>query len=107
MDRYLLEKPGAVSPDQQTDDAQLIAQTGDRHERAVLQEFRSSGRQIVEIPRNNVALARSETLSAMAAKVPIIYQAALEAQPFFGYTDFLLLDASGRYEVWDTKLARS
>lgn len=50
MDRYLLEKPGAVSPDQQTDDAQLIAQTGDQHERAVLQEFRSSGTQIVEIP---------------------------------------------------------
>ena len=27
--------------------------------------------------------------------------------PFFGFTDFLLFDESGRYQVWDTKLARS
>ena len=107
MDRYHLENPGAVTPDDQTGDEQLIAQTGDQHERAVLQEFRSSKAQVVEIARDNFALARCETLSAMAAKVPVIYQAALEVGPFFGYTDFLLLDASGRYQVWDTKLARS
>ena len=107
MDRYHLENPGAVSPDEQTDDEQLIAQSGDQHERAVLQEFRSSETKVVEIPRDNFDLARRETSSAMAAQVPIIYQAALEAGPFFGYTDFLLLGASGRYQVWDTKLARS
>ncbi|MEP7153950.1 MAG: TM0106 family RecB-like putative nuclease, partial [Nitrospira sp.] len=107
MDRFYLENPGAVSPDEQTDDEQLIAQSGDQHERAVLQEFHSSETQVVEIPRENFHLASHETLSAMAAQVPIIYQAALEAGPFFGFTDFLLLGASGRYQVWDTKLARS
>ncbi len=107
MDRYHLENPTAVTPDESTDDAQLIAQSGDQHERAVLQEFRSSETQVVEIPRDNFDLARRETLSAMAVQVPIIYQAALELGPFFGYTDFLLLDESCRYQVWDTKLARS
>ena len=28
MDRYYLENPGAVTPDEETEDAQLIAQTG-------------------------------------------------------------------------------
>ena len=107
MDRYHLENPGAVTPDEPTQDEELIAQTGDQHERAVLQEFRSSETQVVEIPRDNFDLARRETLSAISAQVPIIYQAALESGPFFGYSDFLLLDASGRYQVWDTKLARS
>ena len=107
MDRYHLESPGAVSPDEQTDDAQLIAQSGDQHERAVLQEFRSSEAKVIEIARDHFDQARRETSSTIAAEVPVIYQAALEAGPFFGYTDFLLLDESGRYQVWDTKLARS
>jgi predicted RecB family nuclease len=28
------------------------------------------------------------------------------ASPFAGFADFLILDGSGRYQVWDTKLAR-
>ena len=107
MDRYHLEYPGEVSPDEQTDDQKLIAQSGNQHERTVLQEFRASEAKLVEIPRDNFDLARRETLSAMEAKVPVIYQAALEIGQFFGFTDFLLFDESGRYQVWDTKLARS
>ena len=45
MDRYYLENPGAVTPDEETEDEKLIAQTGDQHERAVLDEFKSSDRQ--------------------------------------------------------------
>ncbi|MCA9473913.1 MAG: hypothetical protein KC594_17765, partial [Nitrospira sp.] len=43
MDRYALENPGAVTPDEETEDGRLIAQTGAQHERAVLDEFKSSG----------------------------------------------------------------
>jgi len=84
MDRYHLEHPDAVTPDDATEDEALIAQTGDQHERAVLQEFRSSATSVVEIPRTNFGVARTETRAAMAAKVPVIYQAALQREPFSG-----------------------
>ncbi|MCC2643540.1 MAG: uncharacterized protein K0S45_3953, partial [Nitrospira sp.] len=108
MDRYHVEHPGAVTPDEATDDEALIAQTGDRHEQAVLEEFTLSVAGLVKIPKHNFVVALAETRSAIKFKVPIIYQAALESEPFSGFADFLILDESaGRYQVWDTKLARS
>ncbi|MCA9468053.1 MAG: hypothetical protein KC643_21780, partial [Nitrospira sp.] len=107
MDRYALENPGAVTPDEETEDVHLIAQTGAQHERAVLAEFKSSSLTLVEISTNDPVLARAQTQSTIHAKVAIIYQAALEHGRFAGFADFLLLDESGRYQVWDTKLARS
>ncbi|MEX2493265.1 MAG: TM0106 family RecB-like putative nuclease, partial [Nitrospirales bacterium] len=107
MDRYAIENPGAVIPDEETEDAHLIAQTGVEHERTVLDEFKSSDARLVEVPKYDPVVARTTTISAISAKVPIIYQAALEHARFAGFADFLLLDASGRYQVWDTKLARS
>ena len=107
MDRYCLENPGAVTPDQETEDEKLIAQTGDQHERVVLGEFKSATVNLVEIPKDDFATARTNTLAAISAKAPIIYQAALESGRFAGFADFLMIDASGWYQVWDTKLARS
>ncbi|MCA9500805.1 MAG: TM0106 family RecB-like putative nuclease, partial [Nitrospira sp.] len=107
MDRYALENPGAVAPDEETEDGQLIAQTGAQHERAVLDEFKSSGANLVEISRTDPSVAGTTTISAINTKTPIIYQAFLEHEPFAGFADFLLLDETGRYQVWDTKLARS
>ena len=107
MDRYYVEHPGAVSPDQDTDDARLIAQTGEAHERAVLAEIKSSAVELIEIPKIDFTSARARTLAAIQARVPVIYQAVLHSESFAGYADFLMLDHAGRYEVWDTKLARS
>ncbi|HBP86344.1 MAG TPA: helicase, partial [Nitrospiraceae bacterium] len=107
MDRYALENPGAVTPDEETEDGQLIAQTGAQHERAVLDEFKASGANLVEIPRTDPSVARTTTISAINANVPVIYQAFLEHEPFAGFADFLLLDESKSYQVWDTKLAHS
>ncbi|WP_447965011.1 TM0106 family RecB-like putative nuclease [Nitrospira sp. Ecomares 2.1] len=107
MDRYALDNPGAVTPDEETEDGQLIAQTGAQHERAVLDEFKASVANLVEIPRTDPVIARTTTLSAINAKVPIIYQAFLEHEPFAGFADFLLFEETGQYQVWDTKLARS
>jgi predicted RecB family nuclease len=107
MDRYSLENPGAVIPDEETEDERLIAQTGEKHERAVLDEFKLSGVNLVEVSKHDPVVPQTTTISAISDKVPIIYQAALEHGPFAGFADFLLLDESGRYQVWDTKLARS
>ena len=51
--------------------------------------------------------AGKQTLAAIESKAPVIYQAALQSGPFAGYADFLMLDQASRYQVWDTKLARS
>jgi len=96
MDRYYLENPGAVAPDEETEDEKLIAQTGNQHERAVLDEFKSSAANLAEVPKDDPVVAWTKTLSAINAKAPIIYQAALESGQFAGFADFLTLDASGR-----------
>lgn len=107
MDRFHLENPGAVTPDEKTEDQKLIAQTGDQHEQSALNEFSISTPGLVVIPKDDFGAARAATLSALRAKAAIIFQAALADGPFAGYADFLILDAKGRYQVWDTKLARS
>ncbi len=107
MDRYYLENPRAVTPDEATEDEQLIAQTGELHEQAVLEEFKASAVGLIEVPKNDFTSARAHTLAAIQAKAPVIYQAALHSGQFAGFADFLLLDESQRYQVWDTKLARS
>lgn len=107
MDHYLIENPGAMTPDDEAAGAKLVMQTGIEHERAVLAEYRASVARLVEIPTANPARAHTETLAAIAGKAPIIYQAALEAERFAGFADFLSLTPSGAYQVWDTKLARA
>ncbi len=107
MDRYYLENPGAVTPDEDTEDERLIAQTGQEHERTVLEELKAAAAAVVEIQTNNPATAREHTLSAILAKSPVIYQATLHNGQFAGFVDFLMFDKTGRYQVWDTKLARS
>lgn len=107
MERYLLENPGAVVPDQDTEDRKLVAQTGMQHEDSVLQELKLATPGLVEIHKSSFASAQAETLSAISAKAPVIFQAALQAGAFAGYADFLILDSAGNYQVWDTKLAQS
>ncbi len=107
MDRYYLENPDKISLDEETEDQKLIAQTGNQHELDMLEEFKTAGIKVAEIEKNDPATARSQTFSAIKAKSPIIYQAALEDGQFAGFADFLVLDGSEKYQIWDTKLARS
>jgi len=107
MDRYQLERPGAVEPDERTEEDALIAKTGAQHERAVLEEFRTFKIRMVEISARDFPRALAQTKAAVTDKIPVIYQAALEEGEFSGFADFLLLDPNGEYQVWDTKLARS
>src|SRR5437763_189202 len=109
LDRYELENPGVLTRDEQTEEEKLLSRTGDEHERSVLTEYKASGSVLVEIAKdeNDFVAAYKATLAAINDKAPIIYQAALQDGSFAGYADFLKLDAPGKYEVWDTKLALS
>jgi predicted RecB family nuclease len=106
LDRYYLENPDAIAPDKQTEEEELLSRTGDKHEQSVLSGYKAST-SVIEIPKGNFATAHAATLAAIKDKTPIIYQAALRDGLFAGFADFLSLDGSGKYQVWDTKLALS
>jgi predicted RecB family nuclease len=107
MDRYHLENPGAIVPDEDTEDQKLVAQTGDQHEQRALNEYKRSAPGVVEIARDHFDVVCAQTLAAITSGASIVYQAGLQQGVFAGYSDFLILDANGRYQVWDAKLARS
>ena len=107
MDRYFLEHPDAAAPDELSAEERLIAETGQAHEQTVLADLKAAPAAVVEIQGRNLAEACEHTIAAIQSQAPIIYQAALQSGPFAGYADFLMLDQAGRYQVWDTKLARS
>jgi predicted RecB family nuclease len=106
LDRYYLENPEGIAPDKQTEEEELLSRTGDKHEQSVLGGYKAST-SVIEIAKGNFATAHAATLAAIKDKAPIIYQAALQDGVFAGYADFLKLDTSGKYQVWDTKLALS
>lgn len=107
MDRYHLEFSDALSPDPDTEDERLIAETGDKHEADVLADFRNTCPNLVEIPGDDFSTARTLTLTAFAQRAPVVYQAALDWDRFAGYADFIELGPKDQYQVWDTKLARA
>src|SRR5512145_2000832 len=107
MDRYYLEYPDAVTPDETSAEDKLIAETGQAHERTVLADLKAATVGMIEIQGRSLVEACEQTRTAIRSQACIIYQAALQSGQFAGYADFLMLDQSGRYEVWDTKLARS
>ena len=107
LDRCHVEGDRAVVPDEDTADQKLLAQTGDAHEASVLAEFNTSTPGLVKVPKEDFKEARAKTVSSIKEKAPIIFQAALEHENFAGFADFLILDPSGKYQVWDAKLAHN
>ncbi len=106
MDRYYLERPDGVMPDELSEDQALIIQTGHLHELNVKTEFAAAGFTITDLSLFGPDEALEKTKAAVAAKEPIIYQAALRADNFAGLADFVILEGD-KYHIWDTKLARS
>ncbi|WP_336852443.1 TM0106 family RecB-like putative nuclease [Sinomonas albida] len=96
------------------------ARLGDRHEIAVLERFRAQygpwrpGQpggvaeiEPAETMERSVLLAKhAESLSALHSGADVVYQAGFFDGVFHGRSDFLVRQPSGRYEVFDTKLAR-
>ncbi|HET6499994.1 MAG TPA: TM0106 family RecB-like putative nuclease [Amycolatopsis sp.] len=96
--------PGAPRPGSGTD--QLAARHGRAHEEATLTRLRAERRVVVEIDDRDPVAAAAATGEALASGAPVIYQAVFHDGDFSGRADFLLRDEQGRYEVYDTKLAR-
>ncbi len=110
MDRLHLEVPDRAAPDAASAEEQILWKKGLEHEHALLDQLKSSGRDVCEIPDKGDR--RKGTEAAMRAGREIVYQAKLECPPFAGFADFLER-VPGRsklgdfhYTVSDTKLAR-
>ncbi len=100
--------------------ADLIAEKGDEHEQAFLEQLGAEGRQIESIPLGftpetgpDFDRAAELTVAAMRAGADVIYQATFCRDGWRGRSDFVIRverpsDLGGwSYEAWDTKLARS
>ncbi len=102
---------GRIEPPPVTTDEMLerAARLGDRHEQRFLEQLRSRVT-VVEIPRPDRSTDPSEvvelTTAAFARNAAAVYQAAFFDGRFLGYADFIVRNREGRYEVYDTKLAR-
>src|SRR6516165_3442289 len=109
LDRYHLENPDAITPDEETGEEKVLSQAGDQHERAVLSEYKASVSHLVQIAKDEgqFDLAHAATVTAIRTRTPIIYQGALQDLVFAGYADFLTIDTFAKYQVWDTKLSLS
>jgi len=107
LDRFHLENPGAITPAADSAEDQLLSRSGDEHEQSVVRQLIEEKPGLVEIPKHDFEAARQQTLTALEQRAPVIFQAALSSGSFAGYADFLILDAEGCYQVWDSKLARS
>src|SRR5680860_733335 len=107
MDRYHLECPGELEPDEATEDQLLIMKSGLEHEAEVLAEFRLQLPDMVEVTAKDFDVAYEETLAAFASAKPLVYQAALKSENFQGHADFVERDAAGRACCWNSNLARS
>ena len=122
LDEKLGRAPKADFPD---DEMQKRAgELGDRHEQTVLASLvakygewdasRGSGVYSLERGQNlrgELQAKHAETELALRSGADVVFQATFFDGEFLGYADFLVNEAAGtgspgRYEVWDTKLAR-
>jgi uncharacterized protein len=122
LDEKLGRSPKAVF---EADEMQVRAgELGDKHEQTVLASLiakygewdasRGAGVYSLERGQNlrgELQARHAETELALRSGADVVFQATFFDGEFLGYADFLVNEAAGtgspgRYEVWDTKLAR-
>ncbi|MEV7473861.1 TM0106 family RecB-like putative nuclease [Pseudarthrobacter oxydans] len=122
LDEKLGRAPKAEFP---ADEMQVRAgELGDRHEQTVLASLvarygewdASRGAGVYSLERGpnlrgDLQARHAETELALRSGADVVFQATFFDGEFLGYADFLVNEAAGtgspgRYEVWDTKLAR-
>lgn len=122
LDEKLGRTPKAQFP---VDEMQKRAgELGDRHEQTVLASLvakygewdasRGTGVYVLERGQNlrgELQAKHAETELALRSGADVVFQATFFDGEFLGYADFLVNESAGtgnpgRYEVWDTKLAR-
>lgn len=113
MDRLKLQGDDRATPDLPDESIRILQERGVKHEMSYLQNLRSTGANVREIPAD-YSTGIDLTLQAMQDGCDYIYQAQLYLQPFFGKCDFLkkcssipspALGISWSYVPCDTKLA--
>lgn len=122
LDEKLGRSPKAEFPDDVMQ--RRAGALGDKHEAKVLAGLiaqygewdaaRGSGVYSIERGENSrggLAAKQAETELALRAGADVVFQATFFDGEFLGYADFIVNEAAGtgvpgRYEVWDTKLAR-
>jgi predicted RecB family nuclease len=109
MDRLYLECPDCVTPDERDDELQLYADAGITHEAKFVQQLEKDGKDLCWVQGDNRDAVGEMTRSAIVEGREVIFQAYLSLPPFAGYADFLARVSTNptRYEVWDTKLAKT
>jgi len=104
------------APHVANEEAELLRQKGEAHERDFLERLRAEGRTVVEIglgDRWDFESAATCTADAMRAGADVIYQATFVNGPWRGCADFLLKTpgttklGTWGYEALDAKLARA
>ncbi|NTF95998.1 TM0106 family RecB-like putative nuclease [Rhizobium rhizogenes] len=99
-------------PREDSDDAALLQKQGDAHEAAHLEKLKASGVSVIEVARSNLADDAQATRAALASGPQIVFQGALLADNWGGWSDFLERVerpsdlGTFSYEVTDTKLKR-
>ncbi|MFS0730062.1 TM0106 family RecB-like putative nuclease [Curtobacterium sp. 1P10AnD] len=105
---------GEPLPEVHDDMLERTARLGDQHELDYLDILKQS-HEVVEFDRPEpagYAAAAQAALDGMRAGADVLYQptfhrpAAPDAPGFIGFADFIIRNAAGEYEVYDTKLAR-
>ncbi|WP_018680614.1 TM0106 family RecB-like putative nuclease [Actinokineospora enzanensis] len=101
--------PGAPRPGPGPD--RLTVKYGREHELSTLGKMRGQVDAVVEIDTRDPVTGAAETADALRSGAPVVYQAVFHEDELgdagmSGRADFLQRDADGRYEVYDTKLAR-
>lgn len=124
--RVLDEKLGRAAKAEFPPDEMRVraGELGDRHEQTVLDSLvarygtwdASRGAGVYSLERGNTVRGElqakhAETELALRSGADVVFQATFFDGEFLGYADFLVNEAAGtglpgRYEVWDTKLAR-
>jgi uncharacterized protein len=109
-----LRNIGEEPPEAHDANLDLLARKGDEHEHNCLGSFRTADKQVEIIDKHGTIDQRlAATRSAMQSGVEVIYQGALSADGWLGFSDFLTrvptqtrLGEFG-YEISDAKLSRS
>lgn len=104
----------APDPREDDDEARLLQEQGDAHEAAHLDRLKAAGKSVIEVETATLDLvaARASTRDALRQGPDVVFQAALSAARWGGWSDFLERVETPSdlgpfsYEVTDTKLKR-
>src|SRR5688572_1810847 len=87
LDFQVMGRTLAAAPSQDDAYLRILGEKGDEHERLYLEKLKTEGRSVVEIERvDSVEIMVEQTRNAMRDGADVIYQGALTAPGWHGYS---------------------